>query len=111
MHVQLARLTDTPELAMSEADAKTLAGAAQNVLRHYSIAATQKAVDWITFGSVVSFMYVPRAAAVVQRRRHGPRSEPAPQPRPGPSQIFQFRSPPAAPAQPSITPAPPDVSA
>src|SRR4029077_9160444 len=61
MHVQLSRLADCPELAMSEQDAKVLMTAAQNVMRHYSIAASQKAIDWMTFASVASFMYAPRA--------------------------------------------------
>lgn len=95
MHVQLARIADCPELAMSEGDARTLMASAQNVLRHYSIQATQRAVDWITFGSVAMFMYVPRAVALVQRRQQGN----APPPRPqwdGPAQVFQF-TPPHAP--------------
>jgi len=90
MHVQLARIADCPELAMSEGDARTLMASAQNVLRHYSIQATQRAVDWITFGSVAMFMYVPRAVALVQRRQ---RSNAPPQQWHGPAQVFQFTPP------------------
>jgi hypothetical protein len=105
MHVQLARLTDTPELAMAEADAKTLMVAAQNVMRHYSIAATQKAVDWMTFASVATFMYAPRAVAVRKRmrRRPGASSQSSPDvagdPHTGPAQIFAFRPQPGPPQQ------------
>jgi hypothetical protein len=79
MHVQLARLADCPEIAMTEADAKTLMVSAQNVLRHYSIQATQKAVDIMTFASVATFMYAPRAVAFKRRRqRRSGRSSGAP---------------------------------
>jgi hypothetical protein len=81
---------------MSEPDAKVLMVAAQNVMRHYSIAATQKAVDWMTFASVATFMYAPRAVALRTRmRRPGPdRRSPldgADQPPAGPAQVFTFR--------------------
>jgi hypothetical protein len=101
MHVQLARIADCPELAMSEGDAKTLMGAAQNVLRHYSIQATQRAVDWLTFGSVAAFMYVPRAAALAKRIR---RPEPQPQQQWG--QVYQFVPPQPQPPQPQPPQAP-----
>jgi hypothetical protein len=92
MHVQLARIADCPELAMSEGDARTLMASAQNVLRHYSIQATQRAVDWITFGSVAMFMYVPRAVALVQRRQRS--NAPPPPQWQGSAQVFQFTPPP-----------------
>lgn len=100
MHVMLARLTETPELAMTEADAKTLFVAAQNVLRHYSIASTQKTIDWITFASVAGFMYVPRFVAIGRRRQRGHRQGQRPGERQGqpdffagPAQVFQFHPP------------------
>ena len=107
MHVQMARLADCPELAMSEGDAKTLMVAAQNVMRHYSITATQKAVDWMTFVSVASFMYAPRAVALrrrVQRRPGSPGSSPdnVSEPPAGPAQVFAFRQPQHGAAQPPI---------
>ncbi len=88
---------------MSEGDAKTLMASAQNVLRHYSIAATQRAVDWVTFASVAAFMYVPRVVALAQRRKDGPRRE---QHWSGPAQVFQFHPP-----QPQPQPEPPPQAA
>jgi hypothetical protein len=111
MHVQLARVADTPEIAMTEPDARTLMQSAQNVLRHYSIQSTQKAVDWITFGSVVTFMYTPRVLAYAQRRRDGPRRPPQPEWRSGPAQIFQFHPPVAQPPPPPPPQSPPPRSA
>jgi hypothetical protein len=98
MHVQMARLADCPELAMTEADAKTLMVAAQNVLRHYSIAATQRAVDWMTFCSVATFMYAPRVVALRRRtRRPGSSARSSPDggadSQTGPAQVFQFHPP------------------
>jgi hypothetical protein len=79
---------------MSEGDARTLMASAQNVLRHYSIQATQRAVDWITFGSVAMFMYVPRAVALVQRRQRGHNGGPPMHEWQGSAQVFQFTPPP-----------------
>jgi hypothetical protein len=111
LHVQLARLADTPELAMTEADAKTFMVAWQNYLRHYSIAATQKTVDLITAVSVTAFMYAPRAVAVRRRmsRRPGrsglhPSPEAAQDSPAGPAQIFAFHPPGAAAAGPGMGP-------
>jgi hypothetical protein len=102
MHVQMARLADCPELAMTEADAKTLFGAAQNVLRHYSIQSTQKTIDWLTFGSVAVFMYTPRFVALSKRRRNKPPPR-QPEYRSGPAQVFQF-TPPSPPSQAQASP-------
>ena len=90
MHALLARLTDCPELAMDEADAKTLFLAAQNVLRHYSLKSTQKTIDWITFTSVASFMYVPRVMLISQRRSQAAQRVKEVQPQ---ATVFQFHPP------------------
>ena len=63
MHLQIAKLSGNPELAISEADGKAFLTAAQNVMRHYPVVASQKAVDWAAFAFVASFIYVPRIAA------------------------------------------------
>jgi hypothetical protein len=100
LHLQLARIADCPDLAMTEGEARTFLQAWQNYLRHYSVAATQKTVDLVTACSVTIFMYVPRGVALSQRRRRGPgmaRSTP------GPAQVFQFR-PNVGPAQPQPGP-------
>ena len=85
LHLQLAQLTDTPELAITEADGKAFLGAVQNVARHYSIAATQKTLDWAALVFTAGFIYVPRIAAVAKRHRAPPvRRQPA-------AQVFPFQ--------------------
>lgn len=80
---------------MTEGEAKGFMQAWQNYLRHFSIPATQKTVDLMTAVGVTCFIYTPRVAAVVQRRRDGP---PAPaQPRPMQENVFTFHAPEAAP--------------
>lgn len=45
-HEILAKITSTPEFALDEYEAKKLAGAALNVMQHYNIKTSQKAIDW-----------------------------------------------------------------
>jgi hypothetical protein len=66
--LQVSRLSGNPELEITEADGKAFLTAAQNVLRHYPLVASQKAVDWAAFAFTASFIYVPRAVAIAHRR-------------------------------------------
>jgi hypothetical protein len=68
LHLQIAQLTENPELAITEADGKAFLTALQNVMRHYPLTASQKAVDWAALAFISSFIYVPRFAAVAKRR-------------------------------------------
>lgn len=70
--MQLAHLTGNPEIAISEADGTAFLGALQNVLRHYPLTASQKAIDWAAFAFTASFIYAPRFAAVAKRAREAP---------------------------------------
>lgn len=96
IHLQLARITDTPELAMTEGEAKGFMQAWQNYLRHFSIPATQRTVDLMTAVGVTTFIYTPRVAAVVKRQRQGPPA-PVQTARPTQENIFTFHPPEAAP--------------
>lgn len=71
----IAMKTETPEFMLGEGEGKAFMDAAQNVMRHYSVQTTQKALDWIAFMGVASGMYVPRIAAVAMRKKQGRRQE------------------------------------
>lgn len=79
LHVMLAERTETPELAITEDEGKAFMDAAQNVMRHYSVETTQKALDWTAFVGVAAGMYLPRVAAISMSRkaRRQPRQRPA----------------------------------
>lgn len=69
LHQQIALLSGNPELAITEADAREWLFRAQNVMRHYPLSASQSAIDWAAFAFVTSFLYIPRGAAIMARRR------------------------------------------
>lgn len=81
LHALLADRTETPEIAITEEEGKAFMDAAQNVMRHYSVETTQKALDWTAFVGVAAGMYMPRVAAVGMRKRaqRQPRQRPNPQ--------------------------------
>lgn len=95
LHHQVAQLTGNPELAISEADGQAFLGSLQNVLRHYPLTASQKALDWAAFAFTASFIYVPRAAAVQKRQRE--QARPAPPPMAAGAHSFHFNQPPPEP--------------
>jgi hypothetical protein len=108
LHLQMARITDCPALAMSEGEARQFLQAWQNYLRHLSIAASQKTIDLITACSVTIFLYVPRVVAL-RERRHAPppRQQEGPLapvfhfvPATGPVRGMEPGQPPAPPADP-----------
>lgn len=68
VHVALAMRTGTPELMMTEEEAKGFMKSAQNVLRHYSVQTTQKTLDWIAFVGAAGSIYGTRAFAIAARR-------------------------------------------
>jgi hypothetical protein len=77
-----AMALDCPPLAMSEDDARSLSTAVSNVMRHYSIEATQKAIDIGVLVSTLGALYLPRGVALVTRMRRGNTSRPANAPPP-----------------------------
>lgn len=72
LHALLAERTETPELAMTEPEAKQFMVAAQNVMRHYSVETTQKTLDWIAFAGCAAGIYGPRFAAIQINKRKKP---------------------------------------
>jgi hypothetical protein len=102
LHVQLAMLTECPGIAMTEADAKAYLNAWQNVLRHYSLEATQKAIDIFTLSSLTLVIYTPRLALGIKRYREGAPRQREAEYRSGPARIFQFGPSPVTAA--SVTP-------
>jgi hypothetical protein len=97
VHLQLARIADTPELAMSEAEARQFLVAWQNYLRHHSVAATQRTIDLMTAVGITAFIYAPRVVAVMpsRRRRRAEAAARAGQ-QEGPRNVFAFAPVPAA---------------
>ena len=51
---------------ISKSDGDTLAMAANNVIRHYDIAASQKMLDWGAAITAAFAVYMPRVAATVE---------------------------------------------
>lgn len=58
-----------PIWAMPPDEAATLATALSKVLRHYDIAASQKALDWGNLGMVLMALYAPRMYAQSEAAR------------------------------------------
>ena len=64
-HVVLARATDVPELAITDAEGEQFLKACENVARHYSVTTTQKTLDWLALiGSGVQ-IYGTRAMVLI----------------------------------------------
>jgi hypothetical protein len=69
MHLMLAQMSGVEELAITPDEGDAFMKSAQNVARHYSVATTQKTLDWIAFAGCTAGMYVPRGIAVAAKRR------------------------------------------
>ena len=69
LHAAIGMSADMPELAISDQEGKSFQIAVQNVLRHYSVRTTQKAMDWIALAGVSGGIYAPRVVAISIRRR------------------------------------------
>lgn len=103
VHAMLAAQTNTPELMLQEDEAKAFMKAAQNVMRHYSVAATQKTLDWISFAGVAGGMYGTRFFAISMRRKMEAAER-------GGGEVLQFRRRPRA-VDPVKTETPPAAAA
>lgn len=68
LHAALAVQLDTPELMLSDQEGRDFTRAAQNVMRHYSVKANQKTIDWIAFAGITVGIYAPRFAAYKMRK-------------------------------------------
>jgi hypothetical protein len=58
-----------PELEITEDEGKAFMDGAKNVMRHYSVTATQKTIDWIAFMGTCGSIYGTRAVAIAMRRK------------------------------------------
>ncbi len=68
IHLGIAHATNSPEMTLADEEATGFLIAAQNVMRHYSIEATQRSLDWVAFFGCVAGIYGPRAVAIKVRR-------------------------------------------
>lgn len=68
LHALLAQRTQTPELELTEEEAKGFMTAVQNVARHYSVQTTQKGLDIAAMFGIVGTMYGPRIMAIRFRK-------------------------------------------
>lgn len=68
VHMMMAAKTNTPELIVQPDEAAQFMQAAQKVLRHYSVEATQKTLDWVAFAGIAGAMYLTRGVAISNRR-------------------------------------------
>lgn len=78
----LASQTETPELEIEQAEGEQFMKAAQNVMRHYGVTATQKSLDMVAFVGVALGMYAPRFAAIRFRKAAEREAKKAPRPAP-----------------------------
>lgn len=69
IHAMLAKATGYDELNLELPECEALAEAGSNVLRHYNVKTTQKAMDWIMFAVVAGGIYGTRAAAIAKKMR------------------------------------------
>lgn len=67
VHMMLAVKTNTPELIIQQDEGEAFMKAGQNVLRHYSVEATQKTLDWLAFAGIGGGMYLTRGVAISAR--------------------------------------------
>lgn len=68
-HSLLAKATNTPELMLDETEAKSMAAAAMNVMQHYNIRASQKAVDWGNLVVTMCIVYGGKFHAINERQK------------------------------------------
>ena len=83
MHAIAARISDIPELELTQDEGVAFMAAAQSVARHYSVQTTQKTLDWVAFMGCCASIYGPRAVVIMNRRKHEAQ-------RGGPAQVFEF---------------------
>lgn len=69
VHFGLAAMLHTPEIALDMDEARKLANASANVMRHYNVRTTAKAMDWIQLSITLGVIYGPRAVVFAARRK------------------------------------------
>lgn len=70
MHMIAAKLLNAPELMIGPDEAKNLAKAIQNIMKHYSINVSPKTIAMMQFMGVAAAIYAPRAIMIANRKGH-----------------------------------------
>jgi hypothetical protein len=104
-HHLIAALSRQGHWQLTEADAKIYATAVKNVARHYSLAATQKSLDWYALGLCMASMEGTRILGSYQNARA--RRTSSSSPRPATATVYPFPGPSASPPPPSAAQPPP----
>ena len=78
-HSTLAKATKTPELALDEIECKNMATACLNVMQHYNIKASQKAIDWGNLLLTCGLIYGGKMSSISQRKDEERKSKKAAQ--------------------------------
>jgi hypothetical protein len=104
-HHLIAALSRQGHWQLTEADAKIYATAVKNVARHYSLAATQKSLDWYALGLCMASMEGTRILGSYQNARA--RRTSSSSPRPATATVYPFPGPSVPPA---ANPPPPATS-
>jgi hypothetical protein len=68
IHGIAASVTKCPELELDGEEADKLAIATKNVLRHYNIKTTQKAIDHLNLLFCAGVLYAPRVIVIKERK-------------------------------------------
>ena len=101
-HMMLAHLTQIAEIQLHPEEARAVAQAASNVMRHYDVRTTQKTMDWGNLLIALGTVYGPRVVVIAANRRQ--QAKPPPQgpaaPETGWGEIGQL--PDATPTEPPI---------
>lgn len=69
-HVLLAERTGIPEFAMDMSEGQQLQKAVENVMRHYPVDTSQKAVDWAALIGAGCMIYGTRWGSYMMRKHH-----------------------------------------
>jgi hypothetical protein len=69
VHSALASVASTPELALSQEDARNIAVSYQAMQRHYASALTAKQIDTLTFVGVVGTIYGSRIITIAKKQK------------------------------------------
>lgn len=68
-HSLLAKATKCPELALDDDECKAMSEAAHNVMKHYNIKASQKAIDWGNLLMTAGLIYGGRIHKISARQK------------------------------------------
>lgn len=104
-HAIIAMRRSEPHWLMTDQDAKVYGTAIANVMRHFSIGASQKAIDFLALFICATNMESPRIYMSMRNRQARRAGQQPQQPR-GPAQVFEFTPRPAS--TPAGQPAPSD---